>query len=72
MSCIGSQEGSCKNCFSTSVSRLRLVGGSPWGSCRGKDKIRYNWKTNDESQDMFDPHLTVNSHLSKDAVVNGE
>lgn len=36
MSWIGSQEGSCKNNFSTSVSRLRLVGGRPCGSCGGK------------------------------------
>lgn len=34
VSWMGSQAGSRKNCFSTSVSRLRLVGGSPWGSCR--------------------------------------
>lgn len=34
MSCIGSQAASLKNCFSTSLSRLRLVGGSPCGSCR--------------------------------------
>lgn len=36
VSCIGSHEGSCKNNFSTSVSRLRLVGGRPCGSCGGK------------------------------------
>lgn len=35
VSCMGSQAGSRRNCFSTSVSRVRLVGGSPWGSCRG-------------------------------------
>lgn len=40
VSCIGSQAGSRKNCFSTSVSRLRLVGGSPCGSCGENDKIR--------------------------------
>lgn len=45
VSCIGSQAGSHKNCFFTSVSRLRLVGGSPWGSCGGKDKIRFLYNT---------------------------
>lgn len=34
LSCIGSQEGSCKKRFSTSFSRVRVVGGSPWGNCR--------------------------------------
>lgn len=36
VSCKGSQPGSCKNCFSTSASKLRLVGGSPFGSWWGK------------------------------------
>lgn len=42
LSCIGSQEGSCKKRFSTSVSRLRLVGGSPWGNCRDKYQSKFS------------------------------
>lgn len=50
VSWMGSQAGSRKNCFSTSVSRLRLVGGSPWGSCR---------KENHGSEMLNSSHLSV-------------
>lgn len=53
MSCRGSQEGSRKKRFSTSVSRLRLVGGSPWGSWGGKDHIFSKWKRLIEAEDVF-------------------
>lgn len=42
LSCIGSQEGSRKKRFSASFSRVRLVGGSPWGNCRGKYQSKYS------------------------------
>lgn len=60
LSCIGSQEGSCKKRFSTSVSRVRLVGGSPWGNCRGK----YQSKHSVGARDLVSKNI-INELLAK-------